>query len=635
MRRTVGIVILVVILVGGIWWWRRAHAPQDEEAEIVTAEVTRGDLRVAVAATGVLEPLTTVEVKSRSGGEIRKLFVDAGDVVEAGQLIAQLDPTELQGQVDQAAAQVRAASARVDQAHYNARAQKTQTRTGIEEARAALATQRARLEQARTQLAETRTTTEEQIRQAQAGLESARARLAQAVAQEETEPTLVAADVTQAQAGLERARQDLAVLEAGARPQEIAQAQARVDEAQVVVNNARVELDRQRNLLTKGFVSQQTVDTAQRTYDTALAQLTSAREALSLLRAGSRAEEIERARAAVRQAEAALEAAQAGSVSLRVRSADREAAEAAVKQAEATLATARAGRQQVKVREGDVEAAQRAVDQAAAALDRADSGTLTDAARALDIKTAMADLARAQSQLDDVQYNFDNTSIVAPRSGVVLAKHVEEGTVIPAGTAALAQGTAIVTIADITEMFVLVEVDEVDISRVAVGQPAELSVETLPNTKITGEVEKIFPNGTKTENVVYFQVRVRIDELDPRLRPGMTADVNLISAERKDVLLVPDAAIDRAGGRTVVEVLEPGATEPVERAIEVGVTDYENTEVISGLKEGDTVVLPSVLGNGGGASGGPGSRAQRTPQEQRAEATRRATGMVGRARGGR
>lgn len=632
MRRIIGIAIVVVILVGGIWWWRRSHAPQEEAAGIMTAEVTRGDLRVAVSATGVLEPLTTVEVKSRSGGEIRKLFVDAGDVVEAGQLIAQLDPTELQGQVDQASAQVRAASARVEQARYGSRAQQTQTRTSIEEARAALATQRARLEQSRIQLAETRVTTEEQIRQAQASLDAARARLAQAEAQEEIEPTLVAADVAQAKANLERARQDLAVLQAGARPQEIAQAKARVDEAQVVVNNARTELDRQRSLLSKGFVSQQAVDTAQRSYDTAQTQLVSAREALSLVQEGSRAEEIERARAAVRQAEAALEATQAGSVSVQIRSADRVAAEAAVKQAEAALATARAGREQIKVREGDVEAARRAVEQAAASLDRADSGTLTDAARALDIKTAMADLSRAQSQLDDVQYNFDNTTIVAPRSGVVLAKHVEEGTVIPAGTAALAQGTAIVTLADITEMYVLVDVDEVDISRVSVGQPAEIAVETLPNARIQGEVEKIFPNGTKTENVVYFKVRVRIDDLDPRLRPGMTADVSLISAERKDVLLVPDAAINRAGGKTVVEVQTAEGAPPQEREIEVGVTDYENTEVISGLKEGEIVVLPSVLSEGNG--GGPGGRG-RTPQEERARNTRRATGMIGHAREGR
>lgn len=634
MRRTAVIVIALVIAVGGVWWWRRSHALQEEEAEVVTAEVTRGDLRVVVAATGVLEPLTTVEVKSRSGGEIRKLFVDAGDYVEAGQLIAQLDPTELQGQVDQATAQVRAAAARVEQARYSSRAQKTQTRTTIEEARAALATQRARLEQAQVQLAETRTTTEEQIRQAQANLDAARARLAQAEAQANAEPTMVAAEVTQAEANLERARQDLAVLEAGTRPQEIAQAQARVDEAEAVAENARVELERQRSLLAKGFVSQQSVDAAQRAYDTARSQLASAREALSLAQAGPRPEEIERARAAVRQAEAALEAARAQSISVDVRQAERDAAEAAVKQAEAALATALAGREQVKVRAGDVEAARRAVEQAEAALDRAESGALTDAARALDVDTAMAELARAQSQLDDVQYSFNNTNIVAPRSGVVLTKHVEEGTVIPAGTAALAQGTAIVTIADITEMYVLVDVDEVDISRVSVGQPAEITVETLPNTTIRGEVEKIFPNGTETDNVVYFKVRVRIDELDPRLRPGMTADVSLICAERHDVLLVPDAAIDRSGGKTVVEVIEAEGAEPVKREIEVGVTDYENTEVISGLKEGDIVALPSAMASMGNGFG-PGGRAERTPREERARNTRRATGMIGRVRQGR
>ena len=329
-----GIVILVVILVGGIWWWRRAHAPQDEEAEIVTAEVTRGDLRVAVAATGVLEPLTTVEVKSRR--RIRKAFVDVGD----GRGRSVIGSSTRPGcRVRWIRRHAWAASAQWTQRSTRGR-RRPRRAPGIEARRARRSGRDSAGAPARGDAHLTNRSA------GTGGPRSARARLAQAVRTGGDRTDAGGAGPRRRRP--ERARQTREVLEAGARPQEIAQAQARVDEAQVVVNNARVELDRQRNLLTKGFVSQQTVDTAQRTYDTALAQLTSAREALSLLRAGARAEEIERARAAVRQAEAALEAAQAGSVSLRVRSADREAAEAAVKQAEATLATARAGRQQVK-----------------------------------------------------------------------------------------------------------------------------------------------------------------------------------------------------------------------------------------------------------------------------------------------
>lgn len=630
MKRIIIIAAIAVVVVGGIWWLRRGKQEEQPEEQLATAEVVRGDLRVIVAATGVLEPRTTVEVKSRSGGEIAHMFVEAGDYVKAGQIIAQLDPTELQSKVDQAAAQVASANARVKQARYSAEEQSAQTRTSVEEAQAALEAAKARLRQAEAQLEQTRLTTEQQIEQAQAGLQAARARLAQAVAQAEAEPELVAAEVRQAEANLKRAQEQLAALEAGSRPQEIAQAKARVAEAEAVAENARNELERQERLFAKGFVSEQSVDQARRACRTAEAQLESARQALSLVEAGARSEDIEAARAQVTQAEAALAAARARNYSVSVRASEREAAEAAVAEAEAALRTAKANRNQVTVREGEVQAARRAVEQAEASLERARAGALSDAARQQEIEVAMADLRRMQSQLDDVRYSFDYTTIVAPRDGVILEKHVEEGTVIPAGTAALAQGTAIVTIADITEMYVLAEVDEVDISRVAVGQPVKISVETLPNVEIRGHVDKIFPHGQEEQNVVYFKVRISIDKLHPDLRPGMSADVNILVAERKNVLLVPDAAIDRSGGRSVVQVLEHEGAEPVEREIEVGITDWEQTEVISGLKEGDIVVLPRAA-----PMAGMGEGPQGRSNADRARSARRATWMIRRTRQGR
>jgi multidrug efflux pump subunit AcrA (membrane-fusion protein) len=141
-------------------------------------------------------------------------------------------------------------------------------------------------------------------------------------------------------------------------------------------------------------------------------------------------------------------------------------------------------------------------------------------------------------------------------------------------------------------------VDEVDISRVAIGQPVEIAVETLPNERIRGEVEKIFPQGTEEANVVYFPVRIRVIDLHPELRPGMTVDVSIITAQREDVLLVPDSAIDRSGGKTTVQVLPPDQKDAEEpeletRDVEVGVTDYLQTVITSGVEEGEEIVLPS------------------------------------------
>jgi len=234
---------------------------------------------------------------------------------------------------------------------------------------------------------------------------------------------------------------------------------------------------------------------------------------------------------------------------------------------------------------------------------------LTDAVKRQEIAAAMADLERTQAQLGDQLYSFENTTIVAPRAGVILEKLVEEGTVVPPGTAALSQGTGIVTIADVTSMYVTADVDETDISRIAVDQPVEITVETLPDTTIRGRVDKIFPEGKEESNVVYFPVRVEVVELLPELRPGMSVDVEIITAERRDVLLGPDNALQKTddGGKALL-VVPPDGGRPERRAVEVGVSDYTQTEIISGVRAGETIVVPTSTRSasaGGEMPGGP------------------------------
>ncbi len=622
MKRQLIIAAIAVVVIGlGIWWLTHRGKSPDESLEPITVEVRRGPLRVTVSATGLLEPLTTVEVKSRSGGEISKMYVEPGDYVQAGQIIAQLDPTELQSKVDQARAQADSSQARLAQAHLNAEAQTEQTTTSITEAQASLEAARARLRQAQLQLDQIRVTNAEDIVQAQAGLASAQARLKQAQAQEQAQPTLTQAEIVQAKASLTRAEQDLAIVLAGARPQELAQAQARVREAQAAADNAQAALMRQEALLAKGFVSPQSVEDSRRSRASASSQLEVAQQSLSLLEVGARPEEIKQARASLEQAQAGLETAQAHTIQVQLKRQDREAAEAALRQAEASLSVAEVNRVQITLREEDLELASLAADQAAASLRRAKSGRLGDAARVEDIRAATADLRRTQSQLDDVEYSFKHTTIAAPRDGVVLEKLVEEGTVVPAGTAALAQGTTIITLADITEMYVLAEVDEADIAQIRVTQPAEITVDALPGRSFAGEVVKVFPKAREEQNVVYFPVRIKVLDTVRQLRPGMTADVTLVVAEQEDTLLVPDSAIDRSGQQPTVQVLEAPDAEPVERTVKVGISDWEQTEILEGLKEGELLLLPA------GAIPPPGMGRPSDP----GRTGRRALGMLGRA----
>ncbi|MFP3904010.1 MAG: efflux RND transporter periplasmic adaptor subunit, partial [Armatimonadota bacterium] len=580
MKKWIAIAVAVVIIAGAGYWYYRSRTDQTGADEIQTATVERGDLRVTVTSTGVLEPLTTVEVKSRSGGEIRQLFVEAGDYVKKGDIIAQLDPTDLETQMDKARASMTSADARAKQSSYNAQAQKVDTSTGIAESQAALETQRARLRQAEGQLEKTKENVQHSIAQAESRLKSQRINLREAQENEKLQPTLTESQIRQAEASLRRSEQDLATLESGNRPQEIAQAKARVTEAETVLANAKINLRRQKQLLEKGFVSQQEVDSAQQSHDTAVSQLESARQAYDLVVEGPRKEDIEKARADVEQSKAALKTARAQAVQIDIATQRRKAAEAAVEEAEASLKAARAERRDIQIQQDEVESARRAVVQAEQSLKRARAQQLQIQVREQDVIASRADVRSAQASLEDVRYNFEHTTVEAPRDGVILEKHVEEGTILPAGTAALAQGTAIVTIADITEMYVMADVDEVDISKVKLGQPVDINVETIERARITGTVNKIYPQGTAEENVIYYKVRVKIDELRPELRPGMTADLSITTTKRKDVLLVPDAAIDRSREKPVVQVLPSEGAQPADREVKVGVTDYLQTVVL-------------------------------------------------------
>jgi HlyD family secretion protein len=294
----------------------------------------------------------------------------------------------------------------------------------------------------------------------------------------------------------------------------------------------------------------------------------------------------------VEQARAALQQAEARQVDVDVARREMEAARGAVEQAEAALATAKASRREVEVRAEELKTSQAALREAEASLNRARAGHLGVRASEKEVQVAAASLAQAQASLDDVEYSFRNTTIYAPRNGVVLAKHVEEGTVIPPGTALYSQGAAIVTLADVSKMYVMAKVDESDIGQVKVGQTAAVSLDVLPSRQLKGKVIKIYPQAEEEQEVVYYKARVQLLEVPPELRPGMTANVVITVARLDNVLKIPDAAIDRSEHKTRVEVLVEG--KPVVRDIKVGLTNWTETQVVEGLKEGEEVVLPSA-----------------------------------------
>jgi len=186
---------------------------------------------------------------------------------------------------------------------------------------------------------------------------------------------------------------------------------------------------------------------------------------------------------------------------------------------------------------------------------------------------------------------FEDTSletivIKAPISGVVTSLKVEEGEMITSGTRAyMGGGTTLMTIADLSKMVVKVEVNEVDITKVEVGQEVRIGFDAIRGKVYHGRVKKIAPAGVLKGNVVVYPVEVEITDLDGRIRPGMTADLDIIVGEARDVLYVPKEAVRR---RRVL-VLVDGR--PVPRPVVTGLEDDVKVEIKSGLREGDEVVI--------------------------------------------
>jgi HlyD family secretion protein len=139
------------------------------------------------------------------------------------------------------------------------------------------------------------------------------------------------------------------------------------------------------------------------------------------------------------------------------------------------------------------------------------------------------------------------------------------------------------------------KVDEVDIGRVRLGQPARITVETFKDKKFDGKVTQISPIGTEKDNVTTFEVKVSIDNPGNELKANMTANAEIVLEEFPNSLIVPEAAITYDAKRNpTVELLDPGAKEGRRKVtIKTGVGNGTKTQVIEGLKQGDKVILPS------------------------------------------
>ena len=391
-RRIIFGLVALLILVGGGYGVFAALSPNHVIDPSKLATVERGDLAKVVVATGKIQPLSKIEVKSKASGIVKKLYVDYGDRVKQGQVLAELDKVQLE------------ASVRASEANYQA---------------------------------------------AQAARDSA-------------------------VASLERSK---------------------VDAEGPDVPFLKLNMERAQQMFKDGVMSKSLVEDAEKNYQLALNKQVSAQRNLIVARA--------------------------------------------------------------------------------------------------EIAKAEAQVAQAKAALENAQEDLRNSTIVSPIDGLVLSKDVNVGDAVSSILVLGSQATLLLSLGDISEVYVQGKVDEADIGKVYLNQPARIVVESFKDKKFTGKVTKISPLGKEKDNVTTFEVRVSISNPTLELKANMSANAEVVLEEKKDVLMVQEAALiydkDRNASVELPDPKGPNGRKKVN--VKLGISNGVKTEIVSGLTEKQQVIL--------------------------------------------
>ncbi len=204
-----------------------------------------------------------------------------------------------------------------------------------------------------------------------------------------------------------------------------------------------------------------------------------------------------------------------------------------------------------------------------------------------DVRTAEAQLQSDQINLEIQRQQLAYTTVVAPIDGTVSARQVQKGTIVASGINAVDGGTTIMTLSDLSRIFITATVDESDIGGVQVGQEARITVASYRNRIFRGKVVRIATKGVSESNVVTFEVKVEVLDDDKNLlKPQMTGNVTIIQSRAENVLMVSASAITTDGQKKHVTTID-GKTIPVTTGVETS----DAVEITSGVSAGQKLVL--------------------------------------------
>ncbi len=545
MKKVIINVITILVLGTSIvsCGWIKGCREESPEAEKKVEVVKRGNFQMRISATGNLEPLVDVEVKSNVEGEIIKLYIDEGDFVEAGQMLLEIDAEQYIEQMRQAKADVDASQAQLKQAELNIVLKKESLDSLRQQAK----------DNVKIAVANSNTTitaSSSQIIQAETQIQTTKNELVQdEIALDQAKIALNQAKLTLSELGTAR------------------------DSAIVELDNAEAELKRNKELFEKKLVSKRSLEEAQSRrastssqYNSAVQRVASQKETLEFLQ-----KTIEARKTAIDTRNTTLKYQKLNLDKLReMRKAEEE---------EAVL--------HLKIAQTRLNEILRTIKE---------EGEIVKESK----ESAKANLLRRKSSLKNQEERLGWTTIRAPMSGTVTLLEVEEGEIVTSGRSAFAQSPPLMTIGDLSTMVVKTFINEVDMERLRLDQEAEIKADAYQNKIYKGRVVEIAPSGVERDNIITFEVMVKVAGSPHELRPGMSADVDIITYEEKDVLLLPrDAIEEKTSVIVTAQVGDDGTAFKPNQPIEVRspngktfkgsvirIEDSELTIAVDGLQRG-------------------------------------------------
>lgn len=530
--------------------------PKVDAIATMTVPVEAQNLTVRITSSGTVQPVQRVNLSPKGSGRIAELFVEQGDKVEAGQIIARMESRDVEAQLAQAIAR---------EASVRAKLAKIQAGNRSED----IASAQARLDQAQASLAQLQAGSRvEEVAGARARLQQSQANLQKLRTGTRVE------EVSQGQAKLAQAQARLADAQTGSSKQEIAQAQSQIDSSKAQAELTAKRVERNRSLVQEGALAKDKLDELVKENRTAQAKLTESQKRLQQVEE-SRLSQIQQLQAAVQVEQQGLKQLQNGTRSEEIAKSEAEVAEAKSKLAQVENGS----------RPEEIAKAEAAVAEAKSQFVVQENGS-----RPEEIAQAQAELAEAQAQVRYQEVQLEDTKVRAPFAGVITQRYAIQGAFVTPATSASeatsATSTSIVALARDVE--VLAKVPEADISQIKPGQEVEIVADAYPDKVFKGKVKLIAPEAVKERDVTLFQVRVAIDTGKDFLQSGMNVDLRFVGQKLSNALVVPTVAIVTNKGQTGVLVPDE-KKQPKFQAVTVGSTIGNKIQILEGAKAGDRV----------------------------------------------